>query len=436
MAPQPNPSGIEQELRAHRFPGLDLPEAFVLPHFPRYSLLNLANTVLDALGVPPLHPPLPEGLLPRKREVQAVVLLLVDALGYRQLMRFLERSPGPGEGSEMEMKAECWVPLTSVFPSTTAVTLATLHTALPPREHGLVGYRLFLREVGLIANVLRLKPAADPEGDRLLKMGLSPRRLLGVPTIHERLHAQGVRSYVLIPKAYVRSGLSRMLSPTDRAGTTLVPFYTAADMAVRVREILASLEAGQRAFLFAYWDALDSIAHEQGPESPAWDAELRSLLRTLDRELLGALAPSTRDRTLLLITADHGQIRVLPKEKVVHLKRYPSLVRKLRFSPTGEYRAAYLYAKPGALRELEEDLKERFAEELAVLRSEEALEAELFGPCPSPHGEHPEVRERLGDLIVIPKGAQALYWPYDDFDLVGRHGGLTDEEMLVPFLAV
>ncbi len=418
---------MEREIRAHRLP--NLPEEFVLPHFPRYSLVNLANTVLDALGVPPLHPPLPKGLLPPKREVQAVVLVLVDALGYRQLLRFLERSPTPGE----ELLHREWRPLTSVFPSTTAVALATLHTALAPREHGLVGYRLFLRELGLIANVLRLKPVADPEGDRLLKMGLSPRKLLGVPTLHERLHAQGVRSYVLIPKAYVRSGLSRMLSPPEGAAT-LVPFYTAADLAVRVREILTALE--ERAFLFAYWDALDSLAHEQGPESPAWDAELRSFLNVLDRELLGALAPSVRERTLILLTADHGQIRVLPKEEVVHLKRYPRLVKKLRFSPTGEYRAAYLYAKPDGLRDLEDGLRKRFSEELAVLRSEEALEAGLFGPQASRRREHPEVRERLGDLLVIPKGAQALYWPYDDFDLVGRHGGLTDEEMLVPFLAL
>ena len=424
---------IEREIRTHRLPGLELPETFVLPHFPRYSLVNLANTVLDALGIAPLHPPLPRALLPpEKRDVQAVVLLLVDALGYKQLLRFLERSPAAWAGLEMER----WVPLTSVFPSTTAATLATLHTALPPRGHGLVGYRLFLREWGLIANVLRLKPVADPEGDRLLKMGLSPRKLLGVPTIHERLVARGVRSYVLIPRAYVGSGLSRMLSPADRAVTTIVPFYTAADLAVRLRELLSSLEPGQKAFVFAYWDALDSLAHEQGPESPAWDAELRSFLDVLDRELLRALAPSARDRTLFLITADHGQTRVLPKEKVVHLKRYPSLVRTLRFGPTGEYRAAYLYAKPGALRELEEGLKERFLEELVVLRSEEALEAGLFGPHDSQRRDHPEVRERLGDLIVIPKGAQALYWPYDDFDLIGRHGGLTDEEMLVPFLAL
>jgi len=62
------------------------------------------------------------------------------------------------------------------------------------------------------------------------------------------------------------------------------------------------------------------------------------------------------------------------------------------------------------------------------------LEAGLFGP---PRGRtHPETLERLGDLIAIPRGRQALYWPYDPFELKGRHGGLSDEEMLVPLIAL
>jgi predicted AlkP superfamily pyrophosphatase or phosphodiesterase len=309
------------------------------------------------------------------------------------------------------------------------VALTTLQTGLPPQEHGIVGYRLFLKELGLIANLLRLKPVADPEGDRLLKMGLRPGAFLGTSTVHERLKRGDVRSFVMIDRRYAESGLSRMLSPK---AASIVPFHGASDMAVQIRKLLKP--PVERAFVFAYWDALDAIAHEYGPETEEWDAELKTLAFALEQGLFHDLeAPWLRD-TLVLLLADHGQLRVLPKERVVHLKRYPSLVKRLRLSPTGEYRAAYLYAKPGALRDLEEGLRGRFAEELVVLRSEEALAAGLFGP---PGGRvHPETRDRLGDLVVVPRGPQALYWPYDAFDLVGRHGGLTDEEMLVPLIAL
>ncbi len=398
---------------------------FIVPHFERYSLVNAANTVLAAFGLPTLHPPLPDGLLPEKRDIKRVVMILVDALGYRQFMRFLEREPG--SLFHRLIARGRLAPLTSVFPSTTATTLTTLHTGLTPQEHGIVGYRLFLKEFGLIANLLRLKPVADPESDRLLKMGLRPRAFLGVPTLHERLKRGGVRSFVMIDRRYSKSGLSQMLSPRAAA---IVPFQSASDMAVQLRKLLESSD--ERAFVFAYWDVLDAIAHEYGPETEEWDVELKTLAFALGQGLFQNLDATWLRDTLVLILADHGQLRVLPKEQVVRLKRYPSLAHRLRLPPTGEYRAAYLYAKPGELNVLEEGLLERWGDRLMVLRSQEALDAGLFG-----NGTPSDVTlERIGDLIIIPKGPQALYWPYDDFDLIGRHGGLTDEEMLVPLIAL
>lgn len=421
---------IEAEIRARPVEALQehAPgDEFIVPHFERYSLVGAAGTVLAAFGLSPPHPPLPAELLPEKREVKRVVMILIDALGHRQLRRFLKREPDSLFQRLIERGR--FAPLTSVFPSTTAAALTTLHTGLPPQEHGVVGYRLFLKEPGLIANLLRLKPVADPEGDRLLKMGLRPGAFLGVPTVHERLKRGGVHSFVLIDRRYAKSGLSQMLSPK---AASIVPVRSASDMAVQIRKLLES--PVERAFIFAYWDALDAIAHERGPETEEWDAELKTLAFALEQGLFQDLEAPWLRETLVLLLADHGQLRVLPKERVVHLKRHPSLVKRLRLSPTGEYRATYLYAKPGALRNLEEGLRGRFAEELVVLRSEEALAAGLFGP---PGGRvHPETRDRLGDLIVVPRGPQALYWPYDAFDLVGRHGGLTDEEMLVPLIAL
>jgi hypothetical protein len=56
----------------------------------------------------------------------------------------------------------------------------------------------------------------------------------------------------------------------------------------------------------------------------------------------------------------------------------------------------------------------------------------LFGP-----GEaHPRLYERLGDLILIPHRNAYLWWADKENILLGRHGGLHPDEMLVPFLAV
>jgi hypothetical protein len=68
----------------------------------------------------------------------------------------------------------------------------------------------------------------------------------------------------------------------------------------------------------------------------------------------------------------------------------------------------------------------------SLLDSYDAIEAGVFGP-----GEpHPRLHERVGDLIVAWRQDAYLWWSEKENHLFGRHGGLSPEEMLVPFLAV
>jgi hypothetical protein len=64
----------------------------------------------------------------------------------------------------------------------------------------------------------------------------------------------------------------------------------------------------------------------------------------------------------------------------------------------------------------------------------EALDAGLFGPPPF----HPEVEERLGDLLVlVPSPAGLTYLPPGASagrHLEGAHGGLEPDELAVPLV--
>jgi len=60
------------------------------------------------------------------------------------------------------------------------------------------------------------------------------------------------------------------------------------------------------------------------------------------------------------------------------------------------------------------------------------VQSGLFGPGKP----HPQLLDRLGDLIVYGRGDTYLWWANKDNPLIGRHGGFSPEEMLVPFLAV
>ena len=88
--------------------------ARVLPEYRGGSLVNLMASVVEALGGARRHPP---AALLAPRELEAarnVVLVIIDGLGDNYLMR-------QGAGGELARRRRG--SLTSVFPSTTAVSV-------------------------------------------------------------------------------------------------------------------------------------------------------------------------------------------------------------------------------------------------------------------------------------------------------------------------
>ncbi|MEJ2010948.1 MAG: hypothetical protein P8X64_01860, partial [Anaerolineales bacterium] len=133
-------------------------------------------------------------------------------------------------------------------------------------------------------------------------------------------------------------------------------------------------------------------------------------------------------RTLLVMLADHGQLTTR-KDPNYELASHPSLARRLVMVPTGENRLAYLYLRPGQSEAVEEYLTKTWSGAFQVLNSTYALETGLFGP-----GEPaPQVTDRLGERTVISLHDSYLWWASKENPLIGRHGGLSEQEMLVPF---
>jgi len=83
---------------------------------------------------------------------------------------------------------------------------------------------------------------------------------------------------------------------------------------------------------------------------------------------------------------------------------------------------------------------ERFDEALTILRHtfgdvaliepiEMALEQQLFGPQPI----NPELRRRLGDILILPFAGHLVWWHEPGLlqsRYYGHHGGLTREELI------
>lgn len=412
-------SPAEQEmLERFRFdpdrPGL------VRPSYDGYGIVNLPWTVLDALGVPVEGPPLAPGLIPADllAGVQSVLLIVVDALGYGQLRRAMTAGDAPALA--VLAQRHPFFPLTSTFPSTTVAALTAIQTGEPPSRHGLVGYTCYLREYGMLSNLIRFAPVGRFES--YAAFGVDPRAFLPVPTIYDRAAQAGVAVSMVNFRPFQKTPLTRIHS----TGVPYSGYSTLGEFGTMTRRSLA--EPGRRLVL-AYWPMVDLIGHQYGPDDETSTAEIRLLDALLERMLLDRLP---RDDILVILTADHGQVPLDPSQ-VVDLAAEAELLQELRIPPAGERRAGYFYPRPGREDEVAARLAEIVGERGWIESGADLLARGLFGPEPF----YAEVPYRVGDVVLLARGSASFPYrvPGDaSGPMLGAHGSLEADEMLVPCL--
>jgi hypothetical protein len=232
-----------------------------------------------------------------------------------------------------------------------------------------------------------------------------------------------VRVEAVTNDAYTESPLSRMIYK----GSAPWGFLSLSDHMVRTRRILESAPS-ERLFVRTYYDGIDAVAHRYGPLSAEHHAEVAAIDAALEREIVRKVEDPG---ALFILTADHGHTTALP-ERQVALHDHRDFLRHLALPPTGEGRFAYLHVRPGHV-EAARAYVEKVWPEVPVVGIREAADAGLFGPGP----EHPEFERRAGDLLLLPGDSVRFTTDYGAArapTLVGVHGGLSREEMLVPLL--
>ncbi|MCD6541663.1 alkaline phosphatase family protein [Candidatus Bipolaricaulota bacterium] len=381
------------------------------PHYERYSLLAVADTILDMFGVPQGGRSL-LGELGIER-ADKVVSFILDGLGYLKLEELAEK------GLVGLSRFDIRIPLTSVFPPTTTTSLTSLSTGVSPVVHGILGYKLFLREVGAVVNMIKLSTPGAPDGS-IKNVGVELEKFVPVPTIYERLREKGVKSYLFLPKYIVNSGLSGILY---RGVEEIVAFISLSDLFVLLKK---ALRLPGRVLLGVYWPVTDTLAHLYGPESEPFSLEVSWFFRAMEENFLGGGAGVP-----VLVTADHGFVEVDPQKDLIDVKASPELMGSIIFQPVGDLRAGYFFVREGRKEAVREYLERRYPGEFLVMETEAALESKIWGLEEPSEG----VRARLGDLVALARGRKLFFWPEgEEFVLRGMHGGLTDRELLVPFL--
>jgi len=338
------------------------------------------------------------GLLPARRSV----VVLVDGLGY-DLLR--QRS---GHAPFLRGLLPTAYRLTAGFPSTTATSMGTFGTGLPPGSHGLVGYEVLV-----------------PGQDRLLNElswdnGPEPRLWQPSQTVFERAVAAGLAVIRIGPGFFDGSGLT---NAALRGGT----FTAARSLDDRVDSALAALRGNPRALVYLYWGELDKVGHVHGCQSWEWGDELEQIDRGLAR-LVAGVPPDTS----VHITADHGMVDA-PHALRTDLAHDLELAANVRHVG-GEPRSLQLYCEPGSTADVLTTWRERLDTRAWVLSRDEAVAQGLFGPVAE------RVLPRIGDVIVAMRDNFAVVDSRTArpalLALLGLHGSLTPAEMAIPLLQV
>lgn len=404
------------------------PYGFVYPQYQTNCISNIPDTILELFGTKgaPASPLTPRLNLDAKH-YNKVVLLVVDGFGFNQYLNHHKTNPFLNKLP----KASEVFPLTSVYPSQTTNALTTLNTGITPQQHGLFEYFIYLKETGII-NALRFERISTKKS-KLTEQGYDPHLMYNGGNIQQKLEEEGIKTYTHMHESNASAACTKLVFE----GSTIISSHKTSDAIVKLRK---NLEQNSGAYFFVHIETLDTIAHEYGPQSEEYNAELEAITFLLQKELVEKITPQAAKETLLLITADHGEIQVEPQQTTyLSLNSHPIQNAEIgkhrkKIMPTGSPRDIFLHVKPHKLEETKEALQKSIGHKAQVVEMQEALKSGLFG-----YGEPSmDFLDRTGNLLVLPLGRETLWFEHRSgrkIPLQGQHGGLSPDEMLVPFAA-
>jgi Type I phosphodiesterase / nucleotide pyrophosphatase len=373
------------------------PRAVPIPRYGTGSLADLVPSVLASIGTPTFSNVL--SLAP----AAAACILLIDGLG-AELIR-AHRADAPllhaalvgGAGRD----------LTSGFPSTTAVSIASIGTGLPPGAHGILGYQVAIPGTARLMNSLRWDAEVDPVEWQPL------------PTAFERAVAAGTGVVEVAKREFEGGGLDRAVL---RAATFVGSDTFGEIGAGALAQLKAAVTARRPCLVYAYVSDLDWTGHGHGVGSLAWRLQLQ-LVERLVEQIVERLPAGS----VLYVTADHGMVDI-EADRRVDVEAEPWLLDGVRLMG-GEPRARYLYVRPGALDDVVSGWGARLGADAVVCTRDQAIEAGWFGVVSQRY------RERIGDVVVAALADIAVVDSRrhpGEAGLIGHHGSLTAAEQLVP----
>lgn len=315
-----------------------------------------------------------------------IFLILIDAMGANLINRKLSKD----SFLKMHLLDTC----TSVFPPTTTAATTSIQNGKTPAENGWLGWSQYIKELDDIIIPFLSKSFY---GDKKYEDGYFD-RYCPITTTDQELNEKGIKATSVYP-AFKKDGCKNLEAMCKR----LIDYSNNSDYQ----------------YIYAYWDKYDSMMHKNGPDASVCDKYLLKI-----NSLLENLANNISDDTMLIITADHGQIEAKREYDLVKSKFVKYFIRK----PSLEFRAASLFIYEDMKKEFEEEFNKEFKDDYLLLSYDEVIENKIFGD----RDIHPYFKDFVGDYLAIAKGHTSLR--YGELGIKGDHAGMSEDELNIPII--
>lgn len=402
-------------------------ENFVYPDYTN-SIVNIPSSILSHFGLKHKRTKLRSPLLNDIKGSNKIVLFLLDGFGYNLFEKNKHKIKLLDKINKMKIVEK----ITSTFPSTTAAALTSINSGLTPLEHGLLEWNLYFQELDLILETLPYKVVkTEFQMEQYIKE--EPSMLFNGITIFEQLAKINIPSFYFSPRVHCDSVYTKAISK----GAKIIAYDDASDLFALLKKFINT--PSKKAYYFVYWPAIDDAEHNHAPYSKETDKEVNFVFNLLEKELFNNLNRSAFSKTAIFITSDHGQVAVNP-ENTIYLNSFSEIASCFKKSssgrpilPTGGARDVFLSVKEEKIDHTVSVLSKKLKNSADVIKMNATEINHLFGDGI----KHPEFDSRLGNVLILPKGNNTVWYKYQPdkkFSLFGHHGGLSSGEMHVPLI--